>query len=306
MHLKDEMAKNTNPPAPATFIRSLFNLTRTGTPYVDWSVDGSSFRILDVKRFAKEVLPRFFKHSNMSSFQRQLNYFAFKKATKSHQTIEPNAIRPGMAEFHHPWFRRDMSEDSLRYFRRKKTSKIRSAEPLMDVYATNFPPQVALEKEDPKPIAPSTQRVNCKSSTKKGPHISLPSFLKSINKPKAQKKAANARSKSKKETFTSTIKLPSINIEPLLHSSTPLLPRIPAASISLALQQPHANGHDMDISWGESDQRSDGIVPWSSGDHEWLNTFDWEALHDILPLLNGPPCHEVDKAECVGGTSVVA
>ena len=35
--------------------------------------EGDTFIVLDQPRFAKEVLPLFFKHSNMASFVRQLN-----------------------------------------------------------------------------------------------------------------------------------------------------------------------------------------------------------------------------------------
>lgn len=35
--------------------------------------EGNSFLVLDEQRFAKEILPKFFKHNNMASFIRQLN-----------------------------------------------------------------------------------------------------------------------------------------------------------------------------------------------------------------------------------------
>ncbi|XP_077314591.1 heat shock factor protein 4-like isoform X2 [Lithobates pipiens] len=38
-----------------------------------WSVNGTSFHVFDQGRFAKEVLPKYFKHNNMASFVRQLN-----------------------------------------------------------------------------------------------------------------------------------------------------------------------------------------------------------------------------------------
>ncbi|RHY00472.1 hypothetical protein DYB26_010735, partial [Aphanomyces astaci] len=106
------------------------------TPFVDWSADGTTFRILDIKRFASEVLPHFFKHSNMASFQRQLNYFSFKKWTKNNRTLEAISKKGSIAEFHHPYFTRDMDESLLSCFRRKVAS--RSFEPLMDVYAQDY------------------------------------------------------------------------------------------------------------------------------------------------------------------------
>uniref|UniRef100_A0A3Q3J3P5 HSF-type DNA-binding domain-containing protein n=1 Tax=Monopterus albus TaxID=43700 RepID=A0A3Q3J3P5_MONAL len=38
-----------------------------------WSATGASFHVFDQGRFAKEVLPKYFKHNNMASFVRQLN-----------------------------------------------------------------------------------------------------------------------------------------------------------------------------------------------------------------------------------------
>ena len=41
--------------------------------------DGDSFEIKSPPLMTKQVLPQHFKHNNFSSFQRQLNYFGFKK-----------------------------------------------------------------------------------------------------------------------------------------------------------------------------------------------------------------------------------
>ena len=44
---------------------------------VRWAEDGNSFRILDEAAFENEVLPIYFKHSNLTSFQRQVNITLF-------------------------------------------------------------------------------------------------------------------------------------------------------------------------------------------------------------------------------------
>merc|ERR1712187_277215 len=49
--------------------------------FVKWSNTGRSFIIINKDKFAKEVLPNYFKHNKINSFIRQLNNFGFKKLT---------------------------------------------------------------------------------------------------------------------------------------------------------------------------------------------------------------------------------
>ncbi|GAA5916759.1 hypothetical protein JCM5296_002136, partial [Sporobolomyces johnsonii] len=68
--------KTTARSVPA-FLNKLF--TMVSDPATDdlirWSDDGDSFFVPSADRFGKELLPRFFKHSNFGSFVRQLNMY---------------------------------------------------------------------------------------------------------------------------------------------------------------------------------------------------------------------------------------
>jgi len=44
-----------------------------------WSDDGQSIVVKEPDRFASEIIPRYFKHNNFSSFVRQLNFYGFRK-----------------------------------------------------------------------------------------------------------------------------------------------------------------------------------------------------------------------------------
>lgn len=46
---------------------------------ISWGPTGDSFVVLNETEFTSELLPKYFKHSNFSSFQRQLNIYGFRK-----------------------------------------------------------------------------------------------------------------------------------------------------------------------------------------------------------------------------------
>ena len=76
--------------------------------------------MLDQGQFAKEVLPKYFKHSNMASFVRQLNMYGFQKVVHIEQG---GLVKPERddTEFQHPCFLRGQ-EQLLENIKRKVTS----------------------------------------------------------------------------------------------------------------------------------------------------------------------------------------
>ncbi|XP_050830249.1 heat shock factor protein 3-like isoform X2 [Serinus canaria] len=69
-----------------------------------WSRNGENFCILDEQRFAKELLPKYFKHNNISSFIRQLNMYGFRKVIALENGII-TAEKSSVIEFQHPFFK---------------------------------------------------------------------------------------------------------------------------------------------------------------------------------------------------------
>ncbi|KAH0972098.1 hypothetical protein GBA52_024254 [Prunus armeniaca] len=62
---------------------------------ISWNDDGSAFVVWQPAEFARDLLPTLFKHSNFSSFVRQLNTYGFRKVSTSRWEFCNDKFRKG-------------------------------------------------------------------------------------------------------------------------------------------------------------------------------------------------------------------
>ncbi|KAL3659014.1 hypothetical protein V7S43_015898 [Phytophthora oleae] len=105
----------------APFLKSLRQILDMENPAIlRWTADGKAFEIHDMGAMMRQVLPKYFKHGKYTSFQRQLNYFNFRKWTKSKAVV---------CTFSNPFFQRDQPALSWRITRKKSLHSVDAKKP---------------------------------------------------------------------------------------------------------------------------------------------------------------------------------
>ena len=111
----------------SSFPHKLYELlSREDAGVIGWNQNGKSFTIHDAPRFCNEVLPRYFRHCKLTSFQRQLNLYDFQRVH----------VGPLGGAYYHPLFHKDkpMNCDQI-----KRASKKGSADDDASKYEMPLP-----------------------------------------------------------------------------------------------------------------------------------------------------------------------
>ncbi|OAV95072.1 hypothetical protein, variant 1 [Puccinia triticina 1-1 BBBD Race 1] len=120
---KGSSHRNTARPIPA-FLTKLFTMVNDPSTdhLIKWNEpNGDSFFVVSSERFGRELLPKYFKHSNFGSFVRQLNMYGFHKVPHLNQGVLQGEIpETEMLEFTNANFQRGQP-DLLCLIQRKKS-----------------------------------------------------------------------------------------------------------------------------------------------------------------------------------------
>ncbi|KAI8461800.1 hypothetical protein BY996DRAFT_4573040 [Phakopsora pachyrhizi] len=144
------VSKNAAKNIPA-FLTKLFTMVNDPSTdhLIKWGEPhGDSFFVVSSEKFGRELLPKYFKHSNFGSFVRQLNMYGFHKVPHMNQgVLQGDLPETEMLEFSNPHFQRGQP-DMLCFIQRKKSSPESSGPP--------GPPANAENSESNAPAAAST------------------------------------------------------------------------------------------------------------------------------------------------------
>merc|ERR1712063_91801 len=89
---------------------------------ISWNEKGDAFVIKDQHLLEEDVLPRYFKHNNISSFIRQLNMYQFHKLPY-HEMHDGKASEADCIIFAHRYFLRDREDLLYKISRHAKSSR---------------------------------------------------------------------------------------------------------------------------------------------------------------------------------------
>ncbi|CDO99638.1 unnamed protein product [Coffea canephora] len=109
---------------------------------------GTSLIVLDHLKFAAEVLPKYFKHSNFSSFIYQLNNYGFRKIGLRQYEYENNWFQRGQEHLLMHIRRRNDEDPTIMKKRGPKKQHVTAARPSMEAELKIFEDHINALKED--------------------------------------------------------------------------------------------------------------------------------------------------------------
>ncbi|KAK9115800.1 hypothetical protein Sjap_014747 [Stephania japonica] len=138
------------------FLSKLYDLVddRATDSTVSWSPNDPSFVIWDVSAVEQELLPKYFKHNNFSSFIRQLNTYGFRKTNPDRWEFANDGFVKGQKHLLRNIGRRKATQSSQSNGQhRKPQQKNTSAAPCVEIGKIGLRDEVEMLKSDKNVLA---------------------------------------------------------------------------------------------------------------------------------------------------------
>lgn len=139
IEIEEEKTNTTKGTSIIPFIQTLYAILqeKTNEQYIMWSPEdeGKSFYIKDAIIFSKELLPRYYKHTNFCGFARQLQLYGFKKYEDSYK-------------YENEYFQKDKFELLKNIQRRKPQSQRKKQNNTTTLYQQLLTQLMGLQKQN--------------------------------------------------------------------------------------------------------------------------------------------------------------